>query len=278
MLRSHQFSGKTLSIAYMAKGMGKLFPGMLLVSVLWFFSPMVCRAGSSLPVMVQDSIPIGILDTIGVQDSILPSDTLPLPPQEEHNYIHDTLPETLQEVTETEPDTLAPEPDPYPNFSHRFSKDPAPVIHSPMKATMLSAALPGLGQMYNGKYWKVPIIYAGFGTLFYFINFNNTYYQDFRSAYRARMDGNPNTVPDEKFAFYSNDELNRGMNYYRRNLEISYILTAVLYILNVLDATVDAHLLGFDIGEDLTMNFSPGVIQAPLHNTRNTGLMLTLRF
>ncbi|MFW5758367.1 MAG: DUF5683 domain-containing protein [Bacteroidota bacterium] len=127
--------------------------------------------------------------------------------------------------------------------------------HLPLRATMLSATLPGLGQVYNNRIWKVPIVYAGFGAIIYFVDFNNTEYQNFRRAYVARVDGNPNTT--DEFPFYSTDQLERAMNFYRRNLEITYIAGAALYLLQILDATVDAHLLDFDVGEDLSMNILP---------------------
>ena len=152
--------------------------------------------------------------------------------------------------------------------------------HSPQKATLLSATLPGMGQIYNGKYWKVPIIYAGFGAVAYFILFNNELYQDYRLAYVARIDGNPNTSPSEEFSRHATEVLQRGMNYYRRNLEISYIAGVALYVLNILDATVDAHLLDFDVGEDLSLHIQPSVKgYQNIGNTKPvTGLTFTFRF
>jgi hypothetical protein len=124
----------------------------------------------------------------------------------------------------------------------------------PARASMLSATLPGLGQIYNRRYWKVPIIYAGFGALAYYVNFNSGEYNKFRAAYIARVDGNPNTVDD--FPFHSTDVLQRAMNIYRRNLEVTYLLAAALYLLNILDANVDAHLMDFDVGESLSMGIN----------------------
>ncbi len=124
-------------------------------------------------------------------------------------------------------------------------------VPSPAKAAMLSATLPGLGQIYNGKYWKLPIIYGGFGTLVYFVDFNSSEYRKWREAWVARVDGNPNTIDD--FPLHSTDVLERAMNYYRRNLEITYMLAAALYLLNILDASVDAHLMHFDVGEELSL-------------------------
>ncbi len=132
---------------------------------------------------------------------------------------------------------------------------------SPSRAAMLSATLPGLGQIYNGKYWKVPIIYAGFGTLIYFIDFNSSNYNKWRRAWIARVDGNPHTVDD--FPLHSTEVIERAMNYYRRNLEINYMLAAALYLLNILDASVDAHLMNFDVGENLSMGLQPGLMPSP---------------
>lgn len=129
----------------------------------------------------------------------------------------------------------------------------------PPRASLLSATLPGLGQIYNRKYWKVPIIYAGFGALAYYVGHNGREYQKFRAAYIARIDGNPNTVDD--FPLYSKDVLERAVNFYRRNLEVTYLLGAALYLLNILDANVDAHLMDFDVGEKLSFSASP-----PPHN------------
>lgn len=136
-----------------------------------------------------------------------------------------------------------------------------PFAVSPQKATLLSATLPGMGQIYIGRYWMVPIIYAGFATVGYLIYFNNNNYIDFRQAYLAAIDGNPNTNPDERFIRFRTDNLKQGMEFYRRNLELSIIGAVAVYVFNILDATVYAHLLDFDVGEDLTLNIQPSVIQ-----------------
>lgn len=155
-----------------------------------------------------------------------------------------------------------------------------PTEHSPLKATMLSATLPGLGQIYNGKYWKVPIIYAAYGGVAYALNFNNTNYQRFRRAWVARVDGNPNTT--DEFPRIATDRLLRATNYYRRNLELTYIVAAAVYVLNILDATVDAHLLDFDVGDDLSMKLSPAMMPAGPGNGISqgsaAGVTLSFRF
>ncbi len=151
-------------------------------------------------------------------------------------------------------------------------------FYDPTRAAMLSAALPGMGQIYNRRYWKVPIIYAGFGAVAYFVNFNNGEYQFLRNAYLAKVDGNPNTI--DEFEGIPAANLQRGMNFYRRNLEISYIAGAVLYLLNILDASVDAHLLDFDVSKDLTLGMHPQITPMPPNQgmAAATGLKLTIRF
>ncbi len=150
---------------------------------------------------------------------------------------------------------------------------------SPARAAMLSATLPGMGQFYNQKYWKIPIIYAGFGALVYFIDFNNTYYREYRRAWLARVDGNPNTVDD--YPRHSTDVLERAMNFHRRNLEITYILSAALYLLNILDASVDAHLANFDVGETLSLGLKPASFPDPVNrisSLHSAHLSLRIRF
>lgn len=150
---------------------------------------------------------------------------------------------------------------------------------SPSKAAMLSATMPGMGQIYNRKYWKVPIIYAGFGAIAYSVDFNNREYRMWREAWIARVDGNPNTTDD--FPNHSTDWMERAMNYYRRNLEITYLLAGALYLLNILDASVDAHLMNFDIGEDLSLGLEPvsrPSISNPGFTTHSAQLSLKIRF
>lgn len=149
-------------------------------------------------------------------------------------------------------------------------------IHSPRKATMYSAILPGLGQAYNKKYWKIPLIYIGFGTIGYFINWNNENYQLFRVGYQHLTDGNPETQDYLKIEAvrrlnydvdnptdFNNlkDALSRRQDYYRRNRDLLIISFVGFYGLNIIDASVDAHLFDFDIGDDLTMNWQPSMIQ-----------------
>ncbi len=166
-----------------------------------------------------------------------------------------------------------------PNNASTQQVEEEPFHPSPSRAAMLSATLPGLGQIYNGRYWKVPVIYAGFGTLIYFIDFNSSNYDKWRQAWIARVDGNPHTVDD--FPLHSTEVIERAMNYYRRNLEINYMIAGALYLLNILDASVDAHLMNFDVGENLSMGIQPGLMPTPGQSRKSihtTQIRLTLKF
>jgi hypothetical protein len=128
----------------------------------------------------------------------------------------------------------------------------------PRKASMYSAVLPGMGQVYNRKYWKVPIIYGGFAALGWYTFFAHDQFVRYRDALDFRMDGNPLTM--DEFAGdprYTNDVLTRFKDYYRRQRDRTIIWTTVFYALNIVDAAVDAHLFEFDVSEDLGMKVGP---------------------
>ncbi len=147
-------------------------------------------------------------------------------------------------------------------------------LHSPKKATIMSAVVPGLGQIYNKKYWKTPVIYGGFAVLGYFIYTNNDKYQTFRKAYNYRIDGDISTIDD--YSNYTEANLLEIKNYYRRNLEVTYIITGFLYIFNIIDACVDAHLFYFDISDDLSLKIEPCIIchRQTYCNSQTTGIKL----
>ena len=145
-------------------------------------------------------------------------------------------------------------------------------IHSPKRATIYSAILPGLGQAYNKKYWKIPIIYVGFGTIGYFIGWNNSNYNTYKLAYSDLTDSDPATdsyldldaaqyYDLENQTDYNNFKsgLSKQSDYFRRNRDLLIISMVGFYGLNLIDASVDAHLFDFDISEDLTLNWQPAV-------------------
>ncbi|MGB3850291.1 MAG: DUF5683 domain-containing protein [Tunicatimonas sp.] len=132
--------------------------------------------------------------------------------------------------------------------------------HSPRKAALLSAALPGLGQIYNKKYWKVPIIYGGFGIMSYLIIRYNDQYQVLRRARVAEDSGQREQNPLAGFQIprYENrSALEQLVDAARRERDYTVILTMALYGLNIMDAIVDAHLIEFDVNPDLSFNLEP---------------------
>lgn len=143
--------------------------------------------------------------------------------------------------------------------------DSATAAHPPKKAAIRSAILPGLGQIYNNKIWKVPIVYGALATsgAIFFYNLNN--YQDTRFAYRVKYNMRVNRtdsalftkikpnlqpLPEESLKYYRNQ--------FRRDIDYSALFFLVLWGLNVVDAAVDAHLKSFDVGNDLSLKISPG--------------------
>ena len=131
--------------------------------------------------------------------------------------------------------------------------------HNPKRATLYSAVLPGLGQAYNKKYWKIPVVYAGIGTIFYFAHTNGSEYRTYRDAfdYKNGTKTNVNAETKELADKYSSENLIIIRDYYRRNMELSWIIMALWYGLNIIDATVDAHFFEYDIGDDLTLKVEP---------------------
>ncbi len=150
--------------------------------------------------------------------------------------------------------------------------------HSPTKAAIFSAVLPGLGQGYNKKYWKIPIVYAGFGLLTYFIVANTQEYKKYQEAYNYVATGDSGYIDNEYVGKYDEQQLLDGKNYHRRNMELSYILTGLWYILNIIDASVDAHFFDYDVSEDLTIKLDPVMYVRRPDFRPVTGLKLTLKF
>lgn len=124
----------------------------------------------------------------------------------------------------------------------------------PKIATLLSVIFPGAGQAYNEKIWKVPIIYGGIITTAYFVEFNNRRYQKFKEALAIVRDPSTGTNP---FPSLNKDGIIRNVDYWRRNRDLCYLIFGVIYVLNIVDAQVDAHLSGFDVSDDLTWRLEP---------------------
>ena len=151
-------------------------------------------------------------------------------------------------------------------FVHKDKK-----VHSPRKATLYSAVLPGLGQIYNRKYWKLPLIYGGFVGFGWAIAWNNDQYVLYKQAYSDISDDDPETnshLDIEAVKYYNmnsasdvaefGDKLEQAKDGARRYRDMNIIFTAAFYALNIIDASVDAHFFDFDISDDLSMTWGPG--------------------
>jgi hypothetical protein len=135
--------------------------------------------------------------------------------------------------------------------------------HSPAAATIFSTLIPGLGQTYNNKYWKVPIVYGGLTTFYFIASWNNRGYKRFKTALKLNIDGDASTV-DEFGGLRTDDELRYYMDSYRRNRDLAALGFAVVYVLNILDANVDAHLYHWNVDDDLSFKVEPSVLNSEM--------------
>jgi hypothetical protein len=162
-------------------------------------------------------------------------------------------------------------------LKHRFKPEP-------LKATMMAVAFPGLGQIYNRKYWKIPVVYAGFGALIYSVGFNSSNYNEYMTAFQDFTDAIPETRSYEKLiladpstydpvrhpstyvpsnASYYKDGLLRMVDYYKRYRDLSYIGIAGWYLISILDANVDASLFNYDVSDNLDLAVFPMQLSLP---------------
>ncbi|MDR0185400.1 hypothetical protein ETF27_06595 [Prevotella brunnea] len=159
---------------------------------------------------------------------------------------------------------------------------------NPKRALWLALVLPGAGQIYNRKYWKLPIFYGGFVGCVYAMTWNNQMYRDYSQAYIDIMDNDPNTqsyndflhlgaTVDESNKEYYQDVFKKRKDMYRRWRDLSIFATIGIYALSVIDAYVDASLSDFDISEDLSLHIAPTIINGntstgPNNPFKNTAL------
>ena len=163
------------------------------------------------------------------------------------------------------------------NDTIRKKKDIAE--HSIARAAIYSAALPGLGQAYNRKYWKIPIIYAGFGVIGYFVWDNTVNFKIYREAYVYKANNETYPIDNPLVDRYDLTQLEKGMDFYRRNRDLSYIVGALWYVVNILEAYVDAHFFDYDISEDLTLRVGPSAVAIPEYMPQPApGLKIALKF
>lgn len=150
--------------------------------------------------------------------------------------------------------------------------------HSPRKATIMSLVVPGLGQAYNKKYWKIPLVYAAIGVPLYVAMDQQSMFNEFKSAYLKRVDGDPNTIDSKYDGVYTDANLENLIDFHRKNRDLFYVLTGVAYILNVVDAAVDAHLYHFEVSDDLSAVFKPDFQYLAPQQTFVPSLTLSLKF
>jgi hypothetical protein len=161
-------------------------------------------------------------------------------------------------------------------YSQEIKEDYKKKVLAPTKAAFYSAILPGLGQAYNKKYWKIPIVYGAIGSGVYFYNQNNKSYNRYRDAYKRRLAG----FSDDEFwgsgltPNISNDGLIRAQKQLKRNKEMSILVSIGLYALNIIDANVDAHLMQYNINNNLSI--SPKYNFNEIDSSTNLSLSLKL--
>lgn len=146
-------------------------------------------------------------------------------------------------------------------------------MHSPRKATIRSAIIPGWGQAYNKKYWKIPIVYAALGTAAGFFIYNNREYIDARDAYRYMKDSFPanDVLIKPKFSQVDPEAVRQYRIAVRQYVDYSVLAFIVLWGLNVVDATVDGHLKAFEVSENLSLHINPTF--NPISKQANVGLV-----
>lgn len=157
---------------------------------------------------------------------------------------------------------------------------------APSKAAFYSAVFPGLGQIYNRRYWKVPIVWAAIGTGVYAYIYNDTEYDRFRAAFKRRRAGfiddefydinNSGIVPGEPDL--SDEALQDAQERFQRDRDLALVVTIALYALNIVDANVDAHLKQFNVDENLGLDIRPYLDYHPVTSDPNYGLALTVKF
>ncbi|MGB3152575.1 MAG: DUF5683 domain-containing protein [Maribacter sp.] len=157
---------------------------------------------------------------------------------------------------------------------------------APSKAAFFSAVLPGLGQIYNKRYWKVPIVYGAIGGSIYAYTWNNDNYQRFRTAFKRRRAG----FTDDEFFDINGDnlatdppdldsgDLENQQERFQRDRDLWLVVTIGLYALNIIDANVDAHLKQFNIDDDLSFDFQPFLDLNEVTNDPTYGMALTIKF
>ncbi|WP_291850405.1 DUF5683 domain-containing protein [Lutibacter sp.] len=148
---------------------------------------------------------------------------------------------------------------------------------SPAKAAFYSAILPGLGQAYNKKYWKIPFVYGALGSGVYFYDLNNKNFNRARTAYKLRLNDKPDEFDGLDGKIYlSDDALTRAQKSYKKDRDLSLLVTIGLYFLQIIEASTNAHLLQHNVDDNLS--FSPQIIQNSVTNKSVVGASINFNF
>lgn len=151
---------------------------------------------------------------------------------------------------------------------------------APSRAAFYSALLPGLGQAYNKRYWKIPLVYGAIGTGIYAYSFNNSQYNRYRDAFKSRLAG---LTSDEFYGpgptpFVSDEALEDAQERFQEDRDLSLLITILLYALNVIDANVDAHLKQYNVNEELSIDFHPFLERDPFMQNPYYGMAFQIKF
>ncbi|MDD4032582.1 MAG: DUF5683 domain-containing protein [Bacteroidales bacterium] len=194
---------------------------------------------------------------------------------------------------ETDGELALPEAseDEEPVQKKKFVVDTTYFKHSPSKAMIFSAVVPGLGQAYNKKYWKIPVVYAALGGCAYWFWFSNTKFIEYRDGYISYMDKDPTTnyfrTMDLRGLDASGNVINADLvkrelesfkNGHDRNRSLAILSLVFVYALNIIDASVDAHLFNFDVSEEVSMRIDPIVIPAKTNTPNQYGVAWKINF
>ena len=216
---------------------------------------------------------VGMMVSVVVIDAQEPMQ--PIPKAQQHRERTDSVDAVMKSINESMDSVSLVS---LPELTLDVPKDSAQVVDSipvawkpnPKRALWLALAIPGGGQIYNRKFWKLPIIYGGFIGCVYALKWNNQMYGDYSQAYIDIMDDDPNTKSYEDFvpigynveanAERLKDLFKRKKDYYRRYRDLSIFCMIGVYALSVIDAYVDAEMSSFDISKDLSMKVRPSVI------------------
>ena len=234
--------------------------------------------------------------TFGYSQNVVqqqPNDTLPIIAVDSLIQVGDTIVEPSMQL-DVEADSVVMTTSPTIIFDDNTEVPPLTLElqkfkPNPTKAVIYSAIFPGLGQMYNRKYWKLPIVYGGFLGFSYAITWNGRYYTDYSNGYKDIMDDNPETDswknflpygmdPDQVDQAWLKDVMKRRKDYYRRYRDLSIIGAVAMYALGILDAYVDAQLFDFNIDSDLSLRVEPTIIKKTDYFANSVGIQCSISF